>query len=820
IIAKGMSLVGAGKAADGIKDFAASLRSATGSTTTFAAEQAKLKDQYDKNVDAVRAITGDMADEAIAQDVLKRATKATSDGKKDFTGSTKEQTDAINKQAQKIADVIKALDDEIKMLGMSANQKLVYKELVKAGVSADSEAGKVIAQKTLLLADGNAMLKLTADAQAGYTKGVQDSQAALIKETGTLLERVQKAEEEYAQFGMTKSAIESEVLSRMRLKQTYIEGRIAAEGWSVARANELTAIREQIELQQDLIDVLGKKEVRDAQIKSADDARKAWEDASKQIEQALTDALMRGFDSGKDMLTSLRDYISNAFKSMVVKLAVQPVMGAITSGLGMLTGNSAMAADGAAKSASGMSNIMTTISTISTMASAFGSSLAAGFSSTIASFGATTGLAIEGGMASIATGTSTAIASGLGQIIGTLGPYALAAVAVYGLLGGFKGTYVKGQNLNSSYDASGNRTSRSVRQWDNVTDGGQKFDDFLGGISNTYQKMAQALGLKRGALDLGFETNDSDGGKYGFNASLNGRNVLSVGETKITDGAIELTASRAVFAALQASEMPKYLAGVFDGMTASAMTQEQLNAAIQTASAYQALHTTLTSLPLANLRDLSYQAASGLVAAAGGMDTLIKGLQSYYDLYYTASEKNAVSATSISSALAAVGLDGSKLTTREDFRTLFESIDATTAVGQKQIAALLEVAPTFATLSDYLTEQKKSLGDLATITPQLLALTTATDAASTAAVTSADATAAAIATTTAAVSEGTNAVVAAVNNVASSVSAAVSSAVASAAATSAAATATAVAASNAAVSTMASRLDAIDSSNRLAAAAP
>lgn len=750
----------------------------------LAASAAGLTGNFDGGLEILRQNEADVAASSERwagkiKEVWSAQTKAQDDAGvslKNVTEIRKADADAADKQAKKIQDVKDKLDQELAALGMTATQAAIYKAHISAGVDANSAAGKSIAEKVIALEAEKEKLKLAKESQEAYNKAIKDHDEALIKETTSVRERLEKAEQEFEQMGLSKSAIEELTLSRMREKLLLIESRIDAEGLTEARAKELAAIQEQIELQGSLINVLKKGEVREAQQKNADAALKTWQETAKSIEQALTDSLMRGFDSGKDLVTSLRDYIGNAFKSMVVKMAVQPVMGMITGAMGLISGNSAMAAAGTAQQASGVSNIMTTLSTISTMAGAFGSSLAAGFTSTIASFGATTGLAIEGGMASIATGTATSIASGLGQIVGALGPYALAAVAIYGLLGGFKGTYIKGKSLDSTYDAEGKRTGRSVRDWFNVSDGGQEFDDFLGGIANTYQQIAKGLGIRRGSLGLGFETNDSEGGKFGFSANLNGRNVLTVGETKITDGAIELTASRAVFAALQASEMPRHLAGIFDGMVASAMTQDQLNAAIRTASAYQALHTTLISLPLANLRDLSYQAASGLVAAAGGMDTLIKGLQSYYDLYYSADEKNVISATSISSALAAVGLDGSKLSTRDDFRALFESVDASTSVGQQQIAALLQVAPTFATLADYLTEQEKSLGDLSTITPQLATLTAVTGTATAATVTAADATASAIAATTSAVEAGTTAVVGAVSGLASTVADAVNSA--------------------------------------------
>jgi len=56
-----------------------------------------------------------------------------------------------------------------------------------------------------------------------------------------------------------------------------------------------------------------------------------WQSVSSDIERALTDSLMRGFENGENFVDSLKNYITNAFKSFAVKLLLQPVMGAINS---------------------------------------------------------------------------------------------------------------------------------------------------------------------------------------------------------------------------------------------------------------------------------------------------------------------------------------------------------------------------------------------------------------------------------------------------------------------------------------------------------
>lgn len=56
-----------------------------------------------------------------------------------------------------------------------------------------------------------------------------------------------------------------------------------------------------------------------------------WQSVSSDIERALTDSLMRGFENGENFVDSLKNYIENAFKSFAVKLLLQPIMAPINA---------------------------------------------------------------------------------------------------------------------------------------------------------------------------------------------------------------------------------------------------------------------------------------------------------------------------------------------------------------------------------------------------------------------------------------------------------------------------------------------------------
>lgn len=85
--------------------------------------------------------------------------------------------------------------------------------------------------------------------------------------------------------------------------------------------------------------------------------------------------------------------------------------------------------------------------------------------------------------------------------------------------------------------------------------------------------------------------------------------------------------------------------------------------------------------------------ASGLVDAFGGVEKMQESVGAYYDALYSDSEKSARAMANLSDSFAALGV--AVPASKEEFRTLVESIDGTTASGASLIASLIELAPAF-----------------------------------------------------------------------------------------------------------------------------
>jgi hypothetical protein len=158
----------------------------------------------------------------------------------------------------------------------------------------------------------------------------------------------------------------------------------------------------------------------------------------------------------------------------------------------------------------------------------------------------------------------------------------------------------------------------------------------------------------------------------------------------------------------------------------------------------------------------SLGARQALVDLMGGIDALAAASQSFVANYYTEAEQASIAARQVADALEAAGIDTSALSSRTDYRQMLESLNPET--DSAQIAALLQNAESFASLSDYLasTADADTLATLAEgADAQLMQLQALTDSQTSG-----------LETVTTAVTDGTASVVEAINGLGSVLAAA------------------------------------------------
>lgn len=186
--------------------------------------------------------------------------------------------------------------------------------------------------------------------------------------------------------------------------------------------------------------------------KSAIEVEKQWQKTSEKIGDSITDALMRGFESGKTFAASLRDTIVNMFNTMVLRPVIQAtVMGGLSAiGMGSAGATELPGSGGM----SGVGNLLSMgNSAYSAYSGGFGGLYTdfatSGIGSALGlSTGLSTSLGVAGGAGSV-MGSSAALAaaeatslggasaiSGLGSAVGTAIPIIGGVLAIGSLLGG------------------------------------------------------------------------------------------------------------------------------------------------------------------------------------------------------------------------------------------------------------------------------------------------------------------------------------------------------------------------------------------------
>jgi tape measure domain-containing protein len=449
--------------------------------------------------------------------------------------------------------------------------------------------------------------------------------------------------------------------------------------------------------------------------------------AAKESEKYWEDAFMRAFESGKGFFQSLWDTIKNTLKTQVLKVTVQGVMGSL--GIG---------AAGAATAGQGGGSMQDAFS--SNVFSNFGGSVASttgkaaswlinngfdtvgqsaadlaktlnDYSGAITTAGNTIGYASA--LYSASQGKwGTAIGQGIGTYFG--GPI---GSAIGGAIGGW---------VDSAFGGGGGPKTES--SYGNMAGLGNTSATGLAGtyatsIENMWAGMAKQFGLSN-KLKVGALTSSDPQGTANtdFNASatvngqqvysrydrMGGRNPSQTGRSEAElQAAMNDEVPRIMLAALKASDIGTDYKNFLNTVSTSA-TAEVIQAALDKVGVISQFRDSVNALPFAQLRDLSFAAADGLIAAAGGMQALGANLGTYYSNFYTQEEQRAQAIKNINKVTLSLGLDASTAT-KEMFRQLVESQDLTTASGQKTYAALLGISGAFATLADSSTTVVKSV---------------------------------------------------------------------------------------------------------------
>jgi len=408
----------------------------------------------------------------------------------------------------------------------------------------------------------------------------------------------------------------------------------------------------------------------------AADQRKQWEDLSKDIERSLTDALMRGFESGNSFGKNFVDTLKNTLKTAALKVVVQAIVDPVMGGVQAL-GGGGVGGSGSGGMGSLAGSVVSPGSLIGQGAlSLAGTSALAGTSggAFLSGVGATltNGMGIGSNLsasASLINGGS--FASGFGMAA----PYVLAALAVADAVGLFGKRGGPQQGQYGTLDAAGYSSQFTMS----------------GGDALNNQQLATAAYAQAQALfSLGGKSASGLTLQQGYKLDPQGsaagvayRNLVLDGKT-ITGGTFD------------GNRGAQWVGGSGDAEGAATYLAKLTSAEIE------ALVKAIDDTKLTELTGKLKANFGDLVGAMEKYGTAQTRQQAMIAAVLTDEEQQkrtlAAATESVSSAFASLNLEMPNSTAA--FRDLIAGIDLTTQAGQDMLAQLDAIGPGFLTLAE------------------------------------------------------------------------------------------------------------------------
>jgi len=491
--------------------------------------------------------------------------------------------------------------------------------------------------------------------------------------------------------------------------------------------------------------------------------------AADEINRSLTDALMRGFESGKDFAQNLADTTVNLFKTMVLRPTISAVMTPVSQVI-----NGVVQQGMNAVGLGGGSNPMGMASNASSMYSA-ASSINTGW---FTNFGATAPASLYSSGAQLYSQGFETIGSGMmdlgnsmaqySQAINTAGSWLGYGKAMYDLtqgnygsavgtaigtyfggpIGAAIGSFVGGlvdkwtgsrganhsggvygtaggdrSSIAASLGLSGNALGDFTARGNTAIDA--QLGTAVGALSGVYQNLAKYAGDSAKQIDIvaGFALNGkhADEDAYGYFKLIDKANGKVLADYAKRDGGLGNDPEKAwaqyvadmgtaLVGEIRKADIPAWMEGIFASL-GDKITLDGLSAALQQIAAVDNAFAQMGQ-SMAMFSGISGKLQSDLLATSGGLQALTANVGVFYEGFYTEAERMAALGNSVRDALGGLGVhldpaDGAAA--KESFRATVESA---MAAGQGELAAkLLAMSGSFSQAADYAAQAVKQLAE-------------------------------------------------------------------------------------------------------------
>lgn len=541
-----------------------------------------------------------------------------------------------------------------------------------------------------------------------------------IDKTSTEYERLTAKIREEIQAKSAAEALNPKTLEQMRFELKLISMTNVEREQAIAlRALELTGIDQTTDAYKDYV----------AQLKSIIAAKTAAEEMKQaqiamwqDIDRVAHDTFASIFDSGKSAFDRLRDTLKNGLYSLLYQLTIRPILINIATTVGGV-GVAQAAFPGAASGggAGGIGNLLSGVNSASNLFSGggIGASLFGSAGAYAAAVPGLTSAAVGSQAAMLAAQTGVFGAAGLGATmsagggaagaamtaIGTAMPYigiALAAASMLGLFGGKKTSAVgTGYTFAGGYSGASGLDLSLTGQ----TNVGPHAMPSGGHIAPLTAEIDKALAeLKTLSQQFGFDTGALSTGRAGF--SVTSSKVGQAGEAE----AYQLVV-REVVEGIAKEIVPglenfrKENEGLID-------TFKRIGLEVKLVDQILEIVGKETEAVFDGLVEAAIRMRDELITLMGGLDAATALASSYYQNFFTEAERLATDLGRVNDAMHELGLTALPAT-REEFRRLVEAQDLSAESGREMFAALMQIAPAFAAVTQSLEDAAVAANTLA-----------------------------------------------------------------------------------------------------------
>lgn len=531
------------------------------------------------------------------------------------------------------------------------------------------------------------------------------------KAVDDFVEGLKKQNEEYEfQISLVgKTATEIEILTAKRnidLKAAEAASRLNEQ----SSANDLAKI--------DAAKNLGKQNAENnaRQLDFAKQQQAAFMEMYNSLTQAASDFIVDFVEHGSSAFKNLWESFKHWALEAIAKIAAQQIVMSIIPGIAPAAG----IASGAAGGLGGLLNLFGgggsggLFGIVSKLFSPLESLFSGGgILGSIGTSFANLNVALTGGIGAIGGFGAglTSLLPALGAIGGAIG----LAVAAFNLIG--KGGGPKEGGLGGSGLLTGGPGDYFAQEY---TDAGNKAAQALtDSIAKSFDEAMKRLGGKgAGAFgfDLGFDTDPrgtapsrSVGGVYQGGANIYKTRNENIGRTpEELQAALQQQAQQMLLAALQASDLPRYVAAIINSVDAASASSDQIASILATAEAIKNVADAFPALQT-QLEGLDPDQIKAFIDALGGADQLGATFAYLQKNFTTTTDVVKETTDKLTADFDALGLAVPK--SHQGFLDLLSSFDLTTEAGRELYASVAALAPEFVAVAGSADEAAKKLQD-------------------------------------------------------------------------------------------------------------